>query len=120
LGRVSPFIIHQCTRLTCRFLFLNRSTQLHHLHSFPTRRSSDLSPLVEVRAESANHALTFHLPLVPHSSSGRRGWARRNCRKWRQDRKSTRLNSSHRTTSYAVLCLKKKRAMTRSRQCERC
>src|SRR5207253_11157315 len=23
------------------------------------------SPLVEVRAESANHALTFHLPLVP-------------------------------------------------------
>src|SRR5207248_6881614 len=25
------------------------------------------------------------------------------------DRKSTRLNSSHRTTSYAVFCLKKKR-----------
>src|SRR5437867_4666192 len=25
-----------------------------------------------------------------------------------QDRKSTRLNSSHRTTSYAVFCLKKK------------
>src|SRR5207248_9628077 len=27
----------------------------------------------------------------------------------RSDRKSTRLNSSHRTTSYAVFCLKKKR-----------
>src|SRR5437867_6448564 len=26
-----------------------------------------------------------------------------------QDRKSTRLNSSHRTNSYAVFCLKKKR-----------
>src|SRR5207248_9018533 len=26
----------------------------------------------------------------------------------RQDRKSTRLNSSHRTNSYAVFCLKKK------------
>src|SRR5437867_7893313 len=26
-----------------------------------------------------------------------------------QDRKSTRLNSSHRTTSYAVFCLKKKK-----------
>src|SRR5207248_11551591 len=26
------------------------------------------------------------------------------------DRKSTRLNSSHRTTSYAVFCLKKKKA----------
>src|SRR5437867_5692968 len=28
---------------------------------------------------------------------------------WRQDRKSTRLNSSHRTISYAVFCLKKKK-----------
>src|SRR5438094_1832135 len=27
---------------------------------------------------------------------------------WRTDRKSTRLNSSHRTISYAVFCLKKK------------
>src|SRR5437867_5509176 len=27
---------------------------------------------------------------------------------WRLDRKSTRLNSSHRTISYAVFCLKKK------------
>src|SRR5207248_640873 len=27
----------------------------------------------------------------------------------REDRKSTRLNSSHRTISYAVFCLKKKR-----------
>src|SRR5437867_5823327 len=27
----------------------------------------------------------------------------------RQDRKSTRLNSSHRTISYAVFCLKKKK-----------
>src|SRR5690606_41222008 len=27
---------------------------------------------------------------------------------WRQDRKSTRLNSSHVKTSYAVFCLKKK------------
>src|SRR5437867_7171344 len=28
---------------------------------------------------------------------------------WTRDRKSTRLNSSHRTTSYAVFCLKKKK-----------
>src|SRR5437762_4724320 len=27
---------------------------------------------------------------------------------WPEDRKSTRLNSSHRCTSYAVFCLKKK------------
>src|SRR5438094_6604612 len=30
----------------------------------------------------------------------------------RQDRKSTRLNSSHRTISYAVFCLKKKTKIT--------
>src|SRR5437867_10111532 len=29
----------------------------------------------------------------------------------REDRKSTRLNSSHRTISYAVFCLKKKKKM---------
>src|SRR5438094_7219997 len=29
------------------------------------------------------------------------------------DRKSTRLNSSHRTISYAVFCLKKKRSMNK-------
>src|SRR5437763_7572080 len=28
--------------------------------------------------------------------------------RWRRDRKSTRLNSSHRCISYAVFCLKKK------------
>src|SRR5207248_9649412 len=32
----------------------------------------------------------------------------------RGDRKSTRLNSSHRTISYAVFCLKKKKAKPRS------
>src|SRR5207248_10650569 len=31
------------------------------------------------------------------------------CERWRRDRKSTRLNSSHRTISYAVFCLKKKK-----------
>src|SRR5437867_9185817 len=31
----------------------------------------------------------------------------------RRDRKSTRLNSSHRTISYAVFCLKKKKTRTR-------
>src|SRR5437867_10795179 len=34
-------------------------------------------------------------------------------RKLRLDRKSTRLNSSHRTISYAVFCLKKKKKKTK-------
>src|SRR2546422_7117272 len=34
---------------------------------------------------------------------------RRQCRSWKRDRKSTRLNSSHGYISYAVFCLKKKK-----------
>src|SRR2546430_12094244 len=36
-----------------------------------------------------------------------------------QDRKSTRLNSSHSQISYAVFCLKKKRARVASAHCAR-
>src|SRR5437763_12813749 len=36
---------------------------------------------------------------------------REDCRKRAVDRKSTRLNSSHRCISYAVFCLKKKKKM---------
>src|SRR5437764_14742476 len=35
-----------------------------------------------------------------------------------EDRKSTRLNSSHRCISYAVFCLKKKSINSRSLRCE--
>src|SRR6266849_5454339 len=35
------------------------------------------------------------------------------------DRKSTRLNSSHEWISYAVFCLKKKRAGVKCRNCEK-
>src|SRR5437868_14845729 len=51
-------------------------------------------------------------PLPPHwsqPSAGRRaGRVRRSLRR-QQDRKSTRLNSSHVSISYAVFCLKKKK-----------
>src|SRR3989440_3309927 len=54
------------------------------LHSFPTRRSSDL---LQSRSD-----LVCRLLLVTGV-----------------DRKSTRLNSSHDQISYAVFCLKKKK-----------
>src|SRR5205814_10602305 len=74
------------------------------LHSFPTRRSSDLTA----------HYLTLStFPLkrgdkaVVHAGAGGMGLhARQLCR---PDRKSTRLNSSHLGISYAVFCLKKKK-----------
>src|SRR5437867_12808019 len=48
---------------------------------------------------------------TPRIRSVRRGWSQRAglSAARRTDRKSTRLNSSHRTISYAVFCLKKKK-----------
>src|SRR5258708_16264755 len=50
-------------------------------------------------------------PRQPSScaASGRRGGAGHTATLVRQDRKSTRLNSSHQIISYAVFCLKKKK-----------
>src|SRR5690625_5668441 len=85
---------------------LSSSSAAHRaLHSFPTRRSSDLSSFGSqpVWCFTGSPTTFFQLPnsgLLPDK-------LRRN--KWRgQDRKSTRLNSSHVAISYAVFCLKKK------------
>src|SRR6266853_1820993 len=64
------------------------------LHSFPTRRSSDL------RRRRA--------PLRLLSRRGEQA-RRLDLERGREDRKSTRLNSSHSQISYAVFCLKKKK-----------
>src|SRR5437762_983510 len=72
--------------------------------SFPTRRSSDLRgacrPARGRRGEGRGRATRCR-------RTGARGGDGRD-RPARGDRKSTRLNSSHRCTSYAVFCLKKK------------
>src|SRR5438445_8280834 len=69
------------------------------LHSFPTRRSSDLPGLVELLPARGSRPRAA-------SRSERSGGVRRQPR---EDRKSTRLNSSHANISYAVFCLKKKK-----------
>src|SRR5699024_11943803 len=81
------------------------------LPSFPTRRSSDLRlvdrlqlaarPVGRVAHEGLGTVLLNH--AVDH---GRRTEPRPSCAT--RDRKSTRLNSSHVSISYAVFCLKKK------------
>src|SRR5688572_31405473 len=82
------------------------------LHSFPTRRSSDLSharvtsrrPGVVLDSSSSARARDIR----NHRLVGCRELARQR-RKRVGDRKSTRLNSSHSQISYAVFCLKKKK-----------
>src|SRR5207244_13276262 len=82
----------------------------HHpsLHSFPTRRSSDLDALRLVQRRLVGDVRIGVLRVVQRGlRPGSDGPERRECH--RQDRKSTRLNSSHQIISYAVFCLKKKK-----------
>src|SRR5207248_10769614 len=91
------------------------------LPSFPTRRSSDLArdaerhcgsarrrppPAVEAegRARGRSRVAAEQTAEVSRARPQR---ARRRRARCGRDRKSTRLNSSHRTISYAVFCLKK-------------
>src|SRR5690606_39938603 len=100
-------------------LFFQRSGHLRDLHSFPTRRSSDLTAIslfepelisddttrqiVEILKEGSEHlqeTLNNHIDILSQQNSLHVPLE--------QDRKSTRLNSSHVKISYAVFCLKKK------------
>src|SRR6266516_2755120 len=81
---------------------------------FPSRSalSRFLAALTETPVEALRTLLTSRSRESPtrpclHREANRRPGGSR--RKHLGDRKSTRLNSSHRTISYAVFCLKKKK-----------
>src|SRR5690349_25013350 len=77
------------------FVFLS-CIRHRYLHSFPTRRSSDLLRVSSQRADRCHRA--------EQRSAGYPA-----ARVHVGDRKSTRLNSSHVEISYAVFCLIKKK-----------
>src|SRR5690606_42128108 len=77
------------------------------LRSFPTRRSSDLAKRLTDGASVAIKLLRTALAQDPRATDRLRREAQALGLSW-QDRKSTRLNSSHVKISYAVFCLKKK------------
>src|SRR5438105_8437930 len=86
-------------------LFFNDSLANPDLHSFPTRRSSDLGLRPPADVQGGEHVggapvedFGHFLPVVD--------WSTTNVF---SDRKTTRLNSSHEWISYAVFCLKKKK-----------
>src|SRR5206468_12724810 len=98
-----------------------RAAHPRHLHSFPTRRSSDLGTQeLNWHAVAAAIADTGFQGFVAHEFTPTRdpltslSEAVAVCTEALEarigdgDRKSTRLNSSHDQTSYAVFCLKKK------------
>src|SRR5690625_7032889 len=79
---------------------LSRYRAHRHLHSFPTRRSSDLTPATQCAACHGGAS-------QQQREAGRCAYSRAIASN--RDRKSTRLNSSHVAISYAVFCLKKKK-----------
>src|SRR5438876_5719851 len=91
------------------FLSFYSSNNSQNPHSFPTRRSSDLTiPPVAREALLDRHRRVGRLArrlLGPIETEG--GDDPRRTPPL-EDRKSTRLNSSHPSISYAVFCLKKK------------
>src|SRR5947208_17103425 len=119
------FILALTLPVASPFFFFYCSADHRYLHSFPTRRSSDLlnaqSVIAAARASGANAVhpgygflaergdfakacadagLIFVGPNVKHLDLfGDKAAARAAA-----DRKSTRLNSSHQIISYAVFC----------------
>src|SRR5206468_13071116 len=106
-------------------LFLTSSGDHRDLHSFPTRRSSDLLALEDPTTAVVAHGLLNSMAALtgtattllhhwelfsedPDKARDLLGRIVRQATMASGDRKSTRLNSSHDQISYAVFCLKKK------------
>src|SRR5690348_17492587 len=103
--------------------FFSCSADHRDLHSFPTRRSSDLRGRFAVLLSGgetprlsyqllARHPLVVSIPWQGvHLFWGDERWVPQDDPRSKgvPDRKSTRLNSSHPSISYAVFCVKKKK-----------
>src|SRR5688500_19123284 len=91
------------------------------LRSFPTRRSSDLGGQVQLLADKFIKHSKLKIEKIPYKGAAELATAlltgdlqlsffaySAGAPFLKEDRKSTRLNSSHLVISYAVFCLKKK------------
>src|SRR5690606_42130906 len=107
---------HLCSYSRSSPLLFSRDGDHRHLHSFPTRRSSDL--LKKAAANGARRVIVGRGGLLstPAASHLIRLHKTDGGLILSADRKSTRLNSSHVKISYAVFCLKKKRHTKKRRR----
>src|SRR5205807_10584557 len=110
------------TSLSCFFFY--RSPHHRALHSFPTRRSSDLTIIVFLSYLTSLYEPLEHMTSTAQTIQEAAAEADRVSEVLELepdvkdkpnaiDRKSTRLNSSHLVISYAVFCLKKKKKKKR-------
>src|SRR5438477_4380993 len=101
------------------FFFFYWSGDHRALHSFPTRRSSDLvATLNGGGAQRTEYWEALDALRAEVESLSERGIVLRDPEAGLRiaDRKSTRLNSSHMSISYAVFCLKKKKKKQNTRK----
>src|SRR5699024_12315225 len=116
--RTLPLSTHHPVLRSPSLSCLYSSRLLRVIHSFPTRRSSDLGVChfcqknVQFIIKHDPNALFQFASL--QSPIGKKLLDEFNVPP--QDRKSTRLNSSHVSISYAVFCLKKKTTYDRRYQ----
>src|SRR5207253_11024428 len=101
------------------------SRHIPALHSFPTRRSSDLRLPYKLGSHQEGPSMAVRQKTAKSKAEARKGGSEIQPAKGKlgimipgmgavatnhdPDRKSTRLNSSHVAISYAVFCLKKKK-----------
>src|SRR5690606_42090345 len=112
------YVLASLSRTSSRF-FLSLYGAHRDLHSFPTRRSSDLVGFT-LRIDGGlrfvgfgSFRLLFEFVRILKGELRSIGILVE--RDVALDRKSTRLNSSHVKISYAVFCLKKKRIKKRTK-----
>src|SRR5688500_20130206 len=99
-------------RISCLVICLSGPGHPVCLHSFPTRRSSDLTEQMmhpeKLLGEQKDDPQDVALDASAVAAALGKDWKALYSNVM-GDRKSTRLNSSHLVISYAVFCLKKKK-----------
>src|SRR2546430_12730266 len=91
------------------FFFFFNDTATTEIYTLSLHDALPIFPFVVPRFDRPEHGLGRDLRPQPSSSIRRDEGHEIHRAPRRQDRKSTRLNSSHSQISYAVFCLKKKK-----------
>src|SRR5690606_41570066 len=110
------------SRLALRLFFVSCCGAHRGLHSFPTRRSSDLTFADQVSGVARDVGVEGRLGGQADVPGAAGLWrdltnnVNELAGNLTRDRKSTRLNSSHVKISYAVFCLKKKKNRKTAKQ----
>src|SRR3712207_7580336 len=91
-----------------RFFFNDTATTEIYTLSLHDALPISALPGARCQAQIVRHLAPIGEVAIEHFSNQDTRTHRANARECHQDRKSTRLNSSHANISYAVFCLKKK------------